>query len=330
MKTATTSHGDRAQFDRSCDDALAWISRFRGGNAREDDHRDFALWLAADARNRRALDLMLELWDDLGCVRHLPFDDPIEEPVDRGRRRWLAGAGALAASAVMAALLWPSVPPAPDTQLLQTGLGERRETILVDGSRIVLNTNSRVSVHYRGDERSVELLRGEAYFDVRPDAKRPFSVTSGNFRVTALGTAFNIRRLPDDSSDITVTEGVVRVSRRDGRGIQPPSLVNASERVQAGTSGLSRVREADPQVHIAWQRGELVARAMPVAEVLQELSRYHALRVVPGDHEIARLTVSGVFMLDHPDSVLRALERSLNLRTEAVGSHTLRLLKAEQ
>ncbi len=68
------------QFERDCDAALSWIARFRAEDASEEDHRAFALWLAADAGHRQAMDLMLELWDDLGSVRHLPFDEPHPMP----------------------------------------------------------------------------------------------------------------------------------------------------------------------------------------------------------------------------------------------------------
>lgn len=325
-----TTGGATTQLDQSCDDALAWITRFRGDDAGEEEHRAFALWLAADVKHRQAMDLMLELWDDLGIVRHLPFEEPIEEPANPSRRRWLGGAAALAASVVMAALLWPGTqPPAPE--ILQTALGERREVSLPDGSRVVLNTDTRVNVHYRRAERALELVRGEAYFSVQHDPERPFTVASGDFQVTALGTAFNIYRQRDDSSDITVTEGVVRVSRRRGQGIQPPTLLQASEQLHASPDdGLARARGVDTRVHTAWQQGELVAEEMSVASVLNELSRYHDLRIVPGSHDIANLTVSGVFMLDHPDSVLKALERSLHLQAVQVNSRTLRLLKAGQ
>lgn len=317
-------------FDRSCDDALSWIARFRGGCVQDDDHQAFALWLAADRQHRRALDLMLDLWDDLGSVRHLPFDTPIEEPADPLRRRWLAGAGTLAASTLLAAALWPALTSVPATEIiLRTALGERREVSLEDGSRVFLNTDTRIRVHYQRKIRALELLHGEAFFTVNPEGERPFTVSTGDFQVTAIGTAFNIRRQNDERSDITVTKGMVRVSRHEGN-IQPPTLLQANEQLQASTSDPAPKRHINPALSTAWQRGELVAEAMPVAEVLRELSRYHDLRIVPGGRDVATLTVSGVFKLDHPDSVLKALERSLGLQTQAVSSRTLRLLKTSQ
>lgn len=328
LQAGATGGRAREQFDRSCDDALGWIARFRGNSACDDDHRAFALWLAADDQHRKALDLMLDLWEDLGSVRHLPFDEPIEEPANPARRRWLTGAGALAASALLATVLWP----AGDTsslQTLRTALGERREVTLEDGSRVFLNTDTRVNVSYQRGLRQLELVRGEAFFSVLPDSRRPFTVSAGDYQITAVGTAFNIRRQADEASDITVTEGVVRVSRRSG-GIQPPALLQASQQLRASANGLTAARNTNPRLHTAWQQGELIAEAMPLQDVLQELSRYHDLRIVPGDREVAALTVSGVFNLDHPRSVIKALERSLNLRTEELGNRTLRLLKAEQ
>jgi transmembrane sensor len=328
--TGLTDDRAREQFDQDCDDALAWIARFRSGSAGEDDHRAFALWLAADDQHRKALDLMLDLWDDLGSVQHLPFDEPIEEPAKPSRRRWLAGAGAMAASALLAILLWPAAEPPSDTLNFRTALGERREVALPDGSRVVLNTDSRLRVQYHRDSRTLALQQGEAYFSVVTDRERPFTVTAGAFDITAVGTAFNIRRQGDDSSDITVTEGVVRVSDRRAGSTQAPALVAADEALHVSSAGLAPKRGVDSRTYTAWQRGELIADAMPVADVLRELSRYHEQRIVAGTPEVAALTVSGVFQLDHPDTVVRALERSLGLRAEAVSSRTLRLMKADQ
>lgn len=328
--TGLTDNRARQQFDQYCDDALAWIARFRSGSAGEEDHRAFALWLAADDQHRRALDLMLDLWDDLGSVRHLPFDEPIEEPANPARRRWLAGAGALAASALLAAVLWPAAENTTDTLNFRTALGERRDVTLPDGSRVLLNTDSRLRVHYRPDSRTLELQQGEAYFSVAADKQRPFTVSTGEFDVTAVGTAFNIRRQSNDSSDITVTEGVVRVNHRKAGTTQAPALVAADEALHVSSAGLAPKRHVNSRAHTAWQRGELIADAMPVADVLRELSRYHEQRIIAGTPEVAALTVSGVFQVDHPDSVIRALERSLGLRAEAVSSRTLRLMKADQ
>ncbi|MDO8860222.1 FecR domain-containing protein [Haliea sp. E1-2-M8] len=318
------------QFERDCDAATSWIARFRSDDASEQDHRAFALWLAADASHRQAMDLMLELWDDLGSVRHLPFEQPLPAANVSTRRQWLAGAAALAAGLVLAVIVLPLGDDQVYSQEFQTAQGERATFTLEDQSRITLNTGSRVEVEFSGSLRQVALLRGEVYFAVEPDADRPFQVNIGNATVTAIGTAFNIYRR-EDASDITVTEGVVRIteSARAGR-IPRSAMLEANEYLQASERGLGDSRPVDPTPLTAWQQGEMIADKMPLLELTRELARYTDTRIVIRDRDVARLTVSGVFDLDHPDSVLQAVERSLQLQVVRLDNGTVQLLKPRQ
>lgn len=318
------------QFERDCDAATGWIARFRSDAVSEQDHRDFALWLAADASHRQAMDLMLELWDDLGSVRHLPFDEPLAAASGSTRRQWLAGAAALAAGLVLAVIVLPLGDEQVQSQEFQTAQGERATFTLEDQSRITLNTGSRVEVEFSGSLRQVALLQGEVYFAVEPDAERPFQVEIGTATVTAIGTAFNIYRR-EDASDITVTEGVVRVTESARAGRTPRSaMLEANEYLQASERGLGDSRTVDPAPLTAWQQGEMIANEMPLLDLTRELARYTDTRIVIRDRDVARLTVSGVFNLDHPDSVLQAVERSLQLQVVRLDNGTVQLLKPRQ
>ncbi len=318
------------QFERDCDAAMGWIARFRGDDAGEEDHREFALWLAADASHRQAMDLMLELWDDLGSVRHLPFEEPLSAAPRSSRRQWLAGAAALAAGLVLALIVLPINDDRVYSQQFQTAQGERATFTLNDDSQITLNTASRVEVEFSGSGRQVALVRGEAYFDVEPDTERPFRVDTGNAVVTAVGTAFNIYRR-EDASDITVTEGVVQVTESTPAGRSSRStMLHANEYLQASRAGLGSTRQIDPAPLTAWQRGEIIAREMPLLELTRELARYTDTRIVIRDRSVADLTVSGVFNLDHPASVLQAVELSLELQVVQLDESTVQLLKPRQ
>lgn len=321
------------QFERDCDAALGWIARFRADDASEEDHRAFALWLAANAGHRQAMDLMLELWDDLGSVQHLPFEEPRQDPAHSSRRRWLGAAIGLAASVIFAGFFLPFNADEPVITEYRTALGERRSLTLEDGSQITLNTSTRIKVEYSNAARQVTLLRGEAFFKVQPDPDRPFRVNAGSADVTAIGTAFNVyRHEEDDGAAITVTEGVVQVTGRGQTGSRAAqvAILRAEEQLRASHRGLGQSRRVDLAAPTAWQRGELVAREWSVAQLTRELARYHDTRILIGDRAVADLTVSGVFNLDHPDSVLLALERSLALQVVRLDERTVQLLKARQ
>lgn len=319
------------QFERDCDTALGWIARFRADDASEEDHRAFALWLAADTGHREAMDLMLELWDDLGSVRHLPFDEPLPEaPTADRRQRWLAAA-ALAASLTIAAFIVPMTTDPATAEYFQTAVGERQTLTLEDQSRVTLNTATRIQVNFSGSTRRINLLRGEAFFEVQPDPDRPFQVNTGSADVTAIGTAFNIH-VRDEMAAITVTEGVVRVSERGQPAGRPgqTAILRADEQLQASRSGLGQSYRVDSTADVAWQRGELIATELPLVQLVGELARYHDSTILIGDRDVASLSVSGVFDLDHPESVLQALERSFALEVVRLDDNTVQLLKPRQ
>ncbi len=310
------------------DQALAWVARLRSDACQEDDRRAFALWLAQDTRHLIAMDSALELWDDMAAVRHLPLDTT-RRPAANQPRWWAAAA--VAASLVLAMVLWPSLQESPSERLLQTAYGEQETFELEDGSSLQLNANSRVSVTYSDDERLLTLSRGEAYFDVVSNPARPFHVDTGNARVTAIGTAFNIK-LQDEDTTITVTEGVVRITELGETGNRVPTseVLHANQQLLASPRGLQPARAVDPAGMLAWQSGELVAEALPLPELARQLERYHGLQIIITDPDVAAMTVSGVFQLDQPGAILDALELSHNLQQVPVGEGGIQLLKARQ
>ncbi len=324
------THYGAQQYRQQCDQAMAWVARLRADRVSDDDRRAFALWLASDRAHRRAMDEVLDLWEDLAVVQALPFDE--ETYRDRGRnRRWLLGtAAALAACLVVAVALWPGSQNTTQLQL-QTAVGEQHSFELPDQSRLTLNTGSRANVSYGDAERHVELIRGEAYFEVAKDPKRPFNVDAGSARATAVGTAFNIRR-DGDLAAITVTEGVVRVTELGTTGNRVPAadLLRVDQRVVAGPAGLERSATVDTAPLVAWRKGELLARDMTLAELTRELERYWDTHILLGDNDLATRTVSGVFRLEQPDAMLNAVARSLDLEVVRLDDRTVQLLAVQR
>ncbi len=317
------------------DEALAWVARLRADDVSDDDINAFALWLGSEQHRIQDMDAALDLWDDLGSLRHLPLDASSEQSRDKpaaNNASWWA-LTAVAASVCLAILLWPLVKAGdPASQLYQTALGERRTVILADDSRLTLNTHSRVRVTYYSDQRHLDLLRGEAFFEVASDADRPFHVDTGQARVTAIGTAFNIRRAARQS-EITVTEGVVRITETSNPRNRAPAeeILRANESLLASPAGFSSAAVPDVSDRLAWQRGELIAQEMRLPVLASELERYYDIDILIADADVAAMTVSGVFLLDQPaPDLLRALELTLDLEARRLDDDTVQLLKRAQ
>src|SRR5690606_20728867 len=131
---------------------------------------------------------------------------------ERPRRGVPAVAAALAASLVIAlgGVWWLT----EVRGAYATRPGEQKVATLKDGSRIALNTDTRLDVRFDAGRRRIRLDRGEAMFEVAHDADRPFVVVAGDTRVQALGTVFIVRRTGDDVV-VTLVKGRVAVVRDD-------------------------------------------------------------------------------------------------------------------
>jgi transmembrane sensor len=312
------------------DTALGWVARFRSDSVTDEDRQSFALWLAEDPSHKQAMDSMLDMWDDLASVRLLYPDNATHTPTTAANHsNWWRASVATAAGLVLALVMWPQV--SPDTEAgthYQTALGEQQTIELVDGSTITLNTNSHAVVSYNSEHRSIELLEGEAFFEVAKDPSRPFDVDAGSARVTAIGTAFNIYRHQQVSS-ITVTEGVVRVTELGNTGNRAPATetMHENQQLTASAKGLKAVTASDVRVNTAWLSGQLVAQDMTLTDLVREIARYHDAHILIADNNIAALTISGVFKLEELEPILQALQISLDLELVTLNDYTFQLIK---
>jgi transmembrane sensor len=194
-----------------------------------------------------------------------------------------------------------------------TGVGERRQFLLSDGTRLQLNTASAVDVQFGIERRLIRLRRGEMFIDTGKDTaarggRRSFWVSSQHAQLQAIGTAFAVRDGPQGTR-VRVEEGVVAI-----HGHGEPTLIAAGEEYLIDANGSQRV-EVSRLNASAWTRGQLVAKRMRLHELTAELARYrHGW--LHCDPAIAQLEVSGVFQLDDIDRALSALSDSLPVRVE--------------
>lgn len=110
-----------------------------------------------------------------------------------------------------------------------TDIGEYKKHILEDGSTLWLNSNSKVKVDYSKHFRRIALITGEAHFEVKKDASRPFEVYSMNRLVRAVGTAFSVHKLKD-RVEVMVSEGTVELAIVDEMLVlKPDDLLTSTE-----------------------------------------------------------------------------------------------------
>jgi len=194
-----------------------------------------------------------------------------------------------------------------------TSAAERRTIYLSDGSAVVLNGNTALSASMSAQERRLFLYKGQAHFKVSKDTTRPFIVEARNGRSVAIGTEFDVD-IRADRVVVTVTEGVVAVSntlRTDDERAETAE-VKVNQRVSYADSGsLSNPETVDAEPETAWRRGKLIFDEQPLGDVISALERYHSGKIIVANSALYSLRITGVFDLNHPETVLHMIGATL-------------------
>lgn len=286
--------------------AIEWLIHLGSGHATSADRQAFLDWRRRDPANEAAA---IEAEAVLSLVgRTRTAADFRQVRTARLTRRAFLG-GAVAASG--AAIVLGSGVFGPVARLYadhSTGVGERRRIALADGSAVHLNTATAISVAYTAQSRHVHLHDGEALFEIAPDSGRPFAVTADKGEVSTDDGAFALRRA---GGEIAV---MVRRETAELRYDGARTAIPAGMRVIYRPDGAGRPEPADIDALTAWQRGKLVFNRRPLAEVVAEAQRYRAGRIVIAEEKLRSLEVSGIFDIDAPDQLLRAISRTVSAR----------------
>lgn len=206
----------------------------------------------------------------------------------------------------------------------QTARGETREVLLADGTRVWLNTDSAITVGYRGDERRLGLLRGEVLVETGageagvddPAAPRPLRLATPEGLLRPLGTRFLVRRDEAGSGgeSLAVFAGAVEITPHAAP--EACQVIGAGQQVRYDRNGVA-VPQAAQAARQAWSRGMLVADDMRLGDFLAELSRYRSGHL-GWDPAVAELRLVGAFPLGDTDRILAGLEESLPLRVRRI------------
>jgi transmembrane sensor len=200
--------------------------------------------------------------------------------------------------------------------LIETGIEETRAVALEDGSRIVLDRRSRLRVAFTAAARDVELLDGQAHFEVAKDAHRPFRVRTGSAEVVAVGTMFDVATVPARTT-VTLIEGRVNVRTFSGAAQAQPkveALVPGQQLGIASDGQFLDKRVVKIENVTAWQRGTIILDDMPLPEALAAMNRYSTTQIVIRGPALQSRRVSGVFRIGDVETEAIALERYFNLR----------------
>lgn len=326
----------RARFGKASAgrNASRWFARLHSADISKSTDRDLNLWLNRDPRNEEEFERRELLWELLGEVQ----DDP--EILEVARRysalpgRWRAQPHFWVkwglATAVLTALamggywqfktLSRSAAVPIQEMTLTTTAGEERQIVLADGSRVVLNTATRLHERFTRGVRWLDLEQGEAVFLVRHDAHWPFVVVAGNTSTHDVGTEFDVLHLAG-RTDVSVLRGRVQVDAPSTTGARQQMVLGPGQAAAySDVEGIGSVSAADLSRITAWQRNRVEFHDDTLTSAVNDFNRYITMRIVIGDPSLAGIRVSGVFRCGDTSAFLQALHGAFGIRNETRGN----------
>ncbi|WP_207531716.1 FecR family protein [Desertivirga arenae] len=205
--------------------------------------------------------------------------------------------------------------------------GKRVSLKLSDGTTIILNAESRLKypLKFNDSIRKVELLEGEAYFDVAHDETKPFIVISDKTRTQVLGTAFNIRAYRSFTDiKITVTRGKVGVCKTDKneRPVSGAELLLPNEQLQINrNTGDQKKVYTDGNEILGWTQGKLIFNNERLTDVSTLLENTYGVQFKFANESIGRIRFSGFFnSSDSFREILFSIAKANNLKYTQTGN----------
>ena len=339
--------------------AAHWLVEFRTDTADVGARRQFAAWLRKSPEHIKAYLDLLALWEDAQCydpqrgsdintlialartdsvITDIRTDDFPDGAADTLAPEIRDSRPTLPRKTVLRRLLRPRTGIAALLSLVitcgpwwiavhwrngeyTTQIAEQRSVVLSDGSRVDLDALSNMRVKFTSNERTVELLSGQALFRVTKDTKRPFIVHADSARVRAVGTEFDVNRTPLGTV-LTVLEGgvAVRVSSGATRDSFGPSARSDTKVSQLGSPGTGSEVEAGQQVTIfhstitipksvdtsavtGWTRELLIFASTPLPVVAEEFNRFNSRQLAIASPELVDFHVTGTFRAFDPETL---------------------------
>lgn len=334
------------------------LDRYFSNECTPDEANAVARWIAADASHAELIAFVRQIWAEGGIVRP-PIDEEADwrtlhariaavqrgsapvralrmppltiarRPRRRGRvARAVVAAAGLAAAVTVAALSWTNRTSRTPELVASSGReyvtdrGQRAKVMLVDGTRVWLNVDSKLHVSPGYGERTRDVqLEGEAFFDVQHDDDRPFRVHTREALSEDLGTEFGVRAYPGDSATVVVVaQGAVALRRSE----PAPAVSGAASRGVELTRGqmgrldpsgrVTVMDGVDLRASLGWREGTLEFQEMPLVDAIRELERWYDVEIVLGDSSLAHVPLTATFNDQTVDQALAIIAGALDVR----------------
>lgn len=306
------------------DSAEDWVARLHSPDCTEADRAAYQRWRQGHPDAASSIAQVEHVYALSGkLAQDLRFDMATRSarragmPARARRVRFFAwvSTAAILVLVVAGSILWRSFSDtAAQTKHYASVTGEQRTLYLGDGTAVLLDTDSAVTVRYGAHERVVTLDRGRVQFDVASDP-RPFRVHAGQSLIRDIGTRFQVLLRNDGNGTVTLLRGSVYVSLPASKA---GDMLVPGQQVSFANGQLGPVRGANLAAVRGWTHGELVFLNRTLAELVAEMNRYSVSKLRLASPHLGRLRVSGVFHAGDQASLVQALRRGWGVRARQV------------
>lgn len=290
-------------------------------------------WMSEDPANQAYYDQLKRIWESsrqLAAVSTVDTDKAWEKfqqrinkseetkiTEQRSRFAWMKVAAAVI---VLVSLGWLGYnlfnTDAPVKELLVQTQQQVLNDTLSDGSVVVLNKNSSISYpsKFKGDKRKVN-LKGEAFFNVTPDKKKPFVIDVNDVEVTVVGTSFNIKS-QNDKTEVVVETGIVRVTK-NGQTVE----LKAREKIliAAADTVMAEKQVVSDQLYNYYRTKEFVCDGTPLWKLVDVLNEAYGANIMIGRAELKNLPMNTTFVNESLDHVLEVIRLTFNIKVTKTG-----------
>jgi transmembrane sensor len=294
--------------------AITWLATLNSSTVTSVQEQEFMQWLEASPLHQAAYIKVEQLWERGAVLSQLP---ETSKTTIWQFDHWgisVRGFAVACSCLLMLAVGLFSLLTKIENFTYQTAMGEIRDIQLQDGSHIILNTNSQLSVALSRQKRTVYLTRGEVFFAVKKDG-RPFEIQTQFGVVRVMGTRFSVYQSITDAM-VTVAEGRVALSKTltAEEEFVPSIMLQANERLSLLSARAGQLPEKiNANAELAWRKKQLVFKG--------------AETIILGSPELGDREITAVIQLADLKTTLQTLSQSLNLAVEFDSSgHSVKLV----
>lgn len=309
--------------------AARWFIRMQEAAPDAPERSQFEAWLLQHPSHQKEYLSISDAWQGIDSVSELQTLAQAKQAdvffkQDERKKNMRKMVGSVASAVALMFIGWAGYQQyqtwqaTPTLQLAsETTRAQLVTQTLADGSHVTLNANTQIEIKYYRNQRHIDLIKGEAIFDVQPNPDQPFVVETNRLKVTVLGTRFAVNKL-NQLERVSVDHGKVEVASKTG-----------AEKILLQNNQVAEFKQAhlQPRPHVSaldyftFTSGTLVFNQADLPEIAETLSRYHATPILADG--LSRDHISAVVAVKDTNNFIATLPRIANIRIRQTAEGTL-------